>query len=46
MFKRDLALAVRELLERHLDVYQIAARLQIDPPTIQAIIDTINNTLT
>lgn len=38
--------AVREMLERHWDVYEIAAKMKMDPATIQALIDIINNTLT
>lgn len=38
--------AVREMLERHWDVYEIASKMKMDPATIQAIIDIINNTLT
>lgn len=46
MFTRDMVLAVREMLERHWDVYTIAARLKIDPYTVQQVVDFINNTLT
>lgn len=46
MFSRQLIGAVREMLERHWNVYEISAKMKIDPATIQAIIDTINNTLT
>ena len=38
--------AVREMLERHWDVYQIAAKLKVDPIYVQMIIDTINNIIT
>jgi plasmid maintenance system antidote protein VapI len=38
--------AVREMLERHWDVYQIATKLKIDPATVQAIVDMINNIVT
>ena len=37
----DLVMAVKEMLERHSDVYQIATRLRIDPVIIQQIIDAI-----
>lgn len=46
MFTRDMVLAVREMLERHWDVYTIATRLKLDPHTVQQVIDFINNTLT
>jgi len=40
-FKRDLVLAVRELLDRHWDVYEIASKIKIDPQLVQAIIDSL-----
>lgn len=44
--RNPLYAAVREMLERHWEVYEIAAKLRIDPATVQVIIDTINNILT
>jgi len=44
--KHTLIAAVRELLERNWDVYEIATKLKIDTYTVQAILDVINNTLT
>lgn len=41
MFKRDLIMAVRELLERHLSVADIASRLHEAIPIIQAIVDSL-----
>lgn len=41
--RNTLYSAVREMLERHWDVYQIAAKLKLDPAYVQVIIDTINN---
>lgn len=38
---QDIVMAVKEMLERHWDVYQIAARLKIDPIIIQQIIDAL-----
>lgn len=35
--------AVREMLDRHWDVYEIAAKLRLDPAYVQAMIDIINN---
>ena len=46
MLKRELILSVKEMLERHWDVYSIASRLKIDPATVQAVIDFINNVAT
>ena len=40
-FKRSLVQAVRELLDRNWDVYEIASRIKIDPQLVQAIIDSI-----
>ena len=45
-FSRHLVAAVREMMERHWDVYQIASKMRLDPATIQAVIDTINNIVT
>lgn len=39
MIRHDLILAVREMLERHWDVYTIASRMKVDPVIIQQIID-------
>ena len=44
--KHSLIMAVREMLERNWDVYEMAAKLKLDPHTVQAIINIINNTLT
>jgi len=41
MKHHDIVLAVKELLERHWDVYQMAARLKVDPILIQQIIDAL-----
>lgn len=46
MLKHDIIQQVREMLERHWDVYQIASRIKMDPAQVQMIIDTINNLLT
>ena len=46
MFNRELVAAVREMMERHWDVYQIASKMRLDPVTIQAIIDFVNNVMT
>ena len=39
MLRNDLIAAVREMLERHWDVYSIASRMKIDPVLVQQIID-------
>ena len=41
MAYNDVVLQVRELLERHLDVYEIAHRLHESTDMIQLIIDNI-----
>lgn len=41
MIRHDLILAVREMLERHWDVYTIATRMKVDPVIIQQIIDML-----
>lgn len=46
MLTREIILQVKEALGRHLDVTEISLRLKIDPHTVQAAIDTINNLLT
>ena len=40
-FKHSLIQAVREMLERHWDVYEIATKIKVDPQVVQAIIDLI-----
>lgn len=45
-WNHDMVMAVREMLERHWDVYTMASRLKIDPATVQAIVDLVNNVLT
>ena len=39
--QHDLVMAVKELLERHWDVAEIATKLHIDINTIQAIVDLL-----
>ena len=43
--KHDLLLAVQELLERHWDVFEVAAKLKVDPAIIMAIIETLKGTM-
>ena len=42
-WNQELVLAVREMLERHWDVYDIASKLRLDPYLVQSIIDLINS---
>ena len=41
MFKHDTVMAVREMLERHWDVYEIASKLKLDIALVQAIVDLL-----
>jgi len=41
MNRHDIVLAVRELLDRHLDIYEIASRLKVDVNLIQQILDAL-----
>lgn len=41
MNRHDLILAVRELLDRHLDIYEMASRLKVDINLIQQILDAL-----
>ena len=38
---RSLILAVKEMAERHWDVYTVASRLKIDPVIVQQILDML-----
>ena len=39
--KLELMRAVKEMLERHWDVYEIASKMKLDPQVIQTIIDLL-----
>ena len=41
MNRHDIVLAVRELLDRHLDIYEISSRLKVDVNLIQQILDAL-----
>lgn len=41
IINRDLILIVREMLDRHWDVYEIAVKCKIDVTVVQAIIDML-----
>ncbi len=45
MLKRDIVLQVKELVERHLDVIDIAHRLHMDVPTVMSIIEVLKQSL-
>ena len=45
-YSRDLILAVREMLERHWSIYEIAARMNLDPDDVQTIVEIIKNVAT
>jgi plasmid maintenance system antidote protein VapI len=45
-FKRTMIMAVREMMERNWDIATMAARLHMDPVTVQAIVVLINNIAT
>jgi len=45
-YSRDLILSVREMLERHWNVYEIAAKMNIDVDDIRMIVDIINQIIT
>lgn len=40
-FRHDTIMAVREMLDRHWDVYEIATKLKLDITVVQAIIDLL-----
>lgn len=43
---RALINQVREFMDRHLDVFEIARRMSLDVDDVRAIIDIINNIIT
>ena len=45
-YTRDFILQVREMLERNLDVLEIAHRMHIDPSDIQAVVEIIKQIVT
>lgn len=44
--KRDIIQAVREMMDRHFTVSDMAAKLNISMEMVQLALDTINNLLT
>jgi hypothetical protein len=44
--KRDVILAVREMMDRHFTVSDMAAKLNISTEMVQLALDIINNLLT
>jgi hypothetical protein len=45
-YSRDLILSVKEMLERRLDVIEIASRMNLDVEDIRMILDLINQIVT
>jgi hypothetical protein len=41
MISHNVIQAVREMLERHWDVYTIASKIKVSPDTVQSAIDII-----
>jgi len=46
MISRDIVLSVREMLERHYSVSDMAAKLNISADLVRQAMDFINNMLT
>lgn len=45
-YSKDVIMAVRELLERHLDIIEIAHRLHFDVDDVQAVVEIIKQIVT
>lgn len=45
MISQNVIQAVREMLDRHWDVYTIAGKIKISPDTVQSAIDIIQGTV-
>ena len=43
---RDIMLQVKEMVERNLDVHEIAQRMHVDVSVVQSALKLINNMLT
>jgi hypothetical protein len=46
LYHQDLVAAVREMMDRHWDIYEIAAKIKIDPITVANIVNIITDQLT
>ena len=46
MIRKDIIMAVREMMDRHFTVSDIAAKLNISVELVQMAVDFINNILT
>lgn len=46
LYSKDLISAVREMLDRNWDVYEIAVKIGVDPVTVKNIVDIITDQLT
>ena len=42
----DLVLAVKEMLERHWSIAEMAAKLNVDPDDIRMVLEILNQVLT
>jgi len=45
-YTRDMILQVREFIDRRLDIFEIASRMNLDVDDIKMIIDIINQIVT
>ena len=46
MIRRDIIMAVREMMDRHFTVSDMAAKLNISTEVVKLAVDFINNLLT
>jgi hypothetical protein len=46
LYSKDLVSAVREMLDRHRDIYEIASKIRVDPVVVKNIVDLITDQLT
>jgi hypothetical protein len=42
MTRHDLIMSIRELLDRHLDLYEIASRLKVDVELIRQVLEMLS----
>ena len=40
--RNTIVAAIREMLERHWDVYEMASKLKVNPQVVQAILDLLS----
>ena len=46
LYSKDLISAVREMLDRHWNAYEIASKIGVDPVIVKNIVDMITDQLT